>query len=512
MLTLPLEPLDEDADPAFTGASSCKKWLKQLPYASPSATQALLRTQLEEFNRYPVRGVERMQALEALRDAVHELQDDCAKRLAGKPLPLNEAELVMLASITGLWQAMAVGYQRCLLAFEEGERQLKAYGALLCHRCLMYSGRQIFEFLRNGYEFDGQQWRQFHSVYLFAEEHDLLTEEVEDEFNDHGHLTTCRFMYLKTLFACHARVQELTFHQQELLDHWLTQWADSFTIARTCAVSRGDAPPLAIDPASTQGLQAFKPEFLDNSSILYLPMVPMSKQLRVTTILLQQGQSPKQLGLGDEHDRLDCIDLLTHLHRHWCEPRPQRMAERTGSNQVMQLRYGVEDIYALIARQPFDSLKPGSAPIEETWRTEDLSILGARLLRMKPDGARLGINRLVSVCAGTNACQLANVVWVSVMRTGHLHMGIRFLPGTPAAVSVRPVIKPGEPVPKTVPGLLLSAVPSLNIPASLLLPRNVFQPERIVEVTLMNNQRQKLRLKYSVEKRVDFERVSFLVA
>lgn len=509
MLTLPLPPTDDDADPPFTSASSCKKWLKQLPFASPAATQALVRSDLEEFNRYPLRGYERMQMLEALRTTVHELQADCAKRLAGKLLPLSEAEMVTLASITGLWQAMAVGYQRCLLAYEEGERQLKAHGALLCHRSLMYSGRQIFEFLRNGYELDGDQWRQFHSVYLFAEEQGLLSEGVEDEYNDHGRHTTCRFIYLKTLFACHARVQELTYHQQELLDHWLSGWADSFVIARTCAVSQGDAPPLAIDPGSTVGLQPFQAGFLEAGNMRYVAMVPMSKELRVKTILLQQGQSPKHLGLGAEHDRLDCINLLTHLHKHWCEPRPERKAERSGSGQVMEVRYGVEDIYGWLANRPFDYQKQGAAP-QETWRAEDVSILGARLLRINPGGVRLGLNRLIAVRAG-DGYQLANIVWVSVMRTGRLHMGIRFLPGAPKPVTIRPAAQPGEAATRAAPGLLLSAVPALNIPPSLLLPRNVFQPERIVEMAFENNEKQKLRLKYSVERRVDFERVSFLV-
>lgn len=509
MLTLPLEPTDDSASPAFKNAAACKKWLKHLPFASLSATQANLRAQLDEFNRYPVRGLERVQTLEILREAVHEVQAECARKLVNKPLPLNEAELVLLSSITGLWQSLATGYQRCLLAYEEGDRQLKSYGALLCHRCLMYSGRQIFEYQRVGYEFNGEQWRQFHAVYLFAEEDGLLSAQVEDAFSEHGDVTSCRYVYLKTLFACHARPQELTLHQQELLDHWLSLWVENFTIDRTCTVSRGDAPPLAIDPAGTAGLQPFRPEFLENGDMRYLPMVPISKLLRVKTILLQQGQNPKQLDLGDDRDRLDCVELLTHLHKHWCEPRRQRMAERYDSGEEMQLRYGIEDSCAWIANQPFNLLQKGFNLPQETWRAEDVSILGARLLRANPTGVRLGINQIVAVRTA-NAYQMANIVWVSVMRTGHLHMGIRFLPGSPETVTVRPTAKPGEPPGNPVPALLLSAVPNLSIPSSLLLPRNVFQPERIVEIVRLNNEKQRVRLKYSVERKLDFERVSFL--
>ncbi len=508
MLILSLEPTDQDASPAFKNVSTCKKWLQQLQFTNLSATQAQLREQLAEFDRYPVRGLERLQVLELLRETVHELQDDCVRRIAGKPLPLIDTELAILSSITGLWQSMAIGYYRCLMAFDEGDKQLKPHGALLCHRCLMYSGRQIFEYMRAGYEFDGDQWRQFHSIYLFAEETGLTNEEVEDEFSDHGQLTTCRFIYLKLLFSCHARIQELSPHQQELLDRWLVQWMDTPTIERTCTVSRGDAPPLAIDPSSRFGLQSLRQEMLNNPNMRYLPMVPMSKLLRVKIILLQQGQTPMQVGLGAEGDRLDCISLLTHLHRQWCEPRSQRMAERHASAQEMVLRYGLEDIYSWIAPQGFDQRLAYGIP-QESWRAEDLSILGARLIRVNRSGARIAANRIVAVRVA-NAYQIASTVWVSVTRSGDLHMGIRFLPGTATPVVVRAAVRPGEPPGKPAAGLLLSAVPNLGIPPSLLLQRNIYQLDRMVELVMPAGEKQRARLKYSVEKGGDYERVSFV--
>ncbi|HEY5994654.1 MAG TPA: hypothetical protein VIU46_08660 [Gallionellaceae bacterium] len=509
MLIQSLEHMDEGASPAFKNVSACKKWLKQLQFTNLSATQALLREQLAEFDRYPVRSLERLQVLELLRETVHELQEDCARKIADRPLPLTDAELTTLASLTGLWQSMAVGYSRCLKAYDEGDKQLKPLGALLCHRCLMYGGRQIFEYLRAGYEFDGDQWRQFHSIYLFAEEKGLLSEKVEDEFSDHGRLTTCRFIYLKILFSCHARVQELSAHQQELLDRWLVLWMDTPTIERTCAVSRGDAPPLAIDPGSSAGLQPLRQDLLNNPNVRYIPMVPMSKLLRVKTILLQQGQTPALLGLGDAGDRLDCIALLNHLHRQWCEPRPQRVAERQGSTQEMLLRYGLEDIYSWMAPQSFDRQRMAYEVPQELWRAEDLSILGARLMRVNKTGARIGINRIVAVQIA-NAWQIASTVWVSVTRTGDLHMGIRFLPGTATPVIVRSSVKPGEPPAKPAPGLLLSAVPNLGIPPSLLLPRNLYQLDRAAELATPAGEKQRIKLKYSVEVGGDYERVSFL--
>jgi cyclic-di-GMP-binding protein len=509
MLTFPLEPTTESANPAFKNASSCKKWLKQLQTDNPSTAQPLLRAQLDELNRLTVRGLDRMEALEVLRETVHELQEACAGKLAGKPLPLGETELVMLGSITGLWQAMAVGYYRCLLDFEQGDKQLRRYGALLCHRSLMYCGKVIFEFLRTGYEFDGEQWRQLHAVFLFAEEQGLLSEEVEDEFGGDRETSSCSYVYLKTLLSCHARAQELTLHEQKLLDAWLSQWMKNFTIESTCAVSRGDAPPLAIDPASKLGLQPVKPEFLESANIRYLPMVPISKEIRVKTILLQQGESPQRLGLSDEHDRIDCLDLLGHLHKQWCEPRAARQAERQATSQEMLVRYTLEDAYSWIAKQPFDPAKKASATMEEKWRAADLSMLGARLTRPTQTGARVALNQIVAVRNG-NTFQMAITVWVSITRTGELHMGIRFLPGAASPVIIKAAGRPGIPPPKPAAALLLSAMPNLGIPASLLLPRGLFVPDRIAEAAAPDGPAQRVKMRFSVEQGTNFERIGFV--
>lgn len=508
MLTFPLEPTSERANPAFKNASSCKKWLKQLPTDNPSNTQLLLRAQVDELNRLTVRGIDRMEALELLREKVHELQAACAEKLVGKPLPLAEAELVMLGSITGLWQAMATGYYRCLLDFEQGDKQLRRSGALLCHRTLMYCGKLIFEFLRIGYEFDGEQWRLLHSVFLFAEEQGLLSEAVEDALAAPGESASSRYIYLKTLLTCHARVQELTLHEQKLLDGWLSNWMPHFSIEQTCAISRGDAPPLAIDPAGKLGLQPCKPEFLESPNIRYIPMIPISKEIRVKTILLQQGESPQRLGLSSERDQMDCIKLLQHLHQHWCEPRPQRQAERQSSAREMQVRFNLEDAWSWIAKQPFDPAKRASATVEEKWRAEDLSLLGARLMRATHVGARVALNQLVAVGAG-DAIQMAVTVWVSITRTGQLHMGVRFLPGTASAVTFSAEGRPGLPPPKPAAAILLSAMPDLGIPASLLLPRGLYVPDRIADAVQPAGATQKVKLRFSVEKGTNYERVGF---
>ena len=183
MLTLPLEPTDDRANPLFKDAAGCAQWLSQLQLTNLQLAHSLLLTQINELNRYPMRGLERLNTLELLRETVGYVQDDYAKKLVAKPLPLNESESMVFVAIVQLWQAMVLGYRRCLQACIAGDKPLAKHDALLCQRCLLYSGLEIFEHLRTGYEFEPRLWRQLNELYAFAEQQNLQSTEVPDPLN-----------------------------------------------------------------------------------------------------------------------------------------------------------------------------------------------------------------------------------------------------------------------------------------------------------------------------------------
>jgi len=59
MLTLPLEPTDDRANPVFKDVASCQAWLGQLQLTNLQLAHSKLLAQIKELNRYPMRGVER---------------------------------------------------------------------------------------------------------------------------------------------------------------------------------------------------------------------------------------------------------------------------------------------------------------------------------------------------------------------------------------------------------------------------------------------------------------------
>lgn len=537
MLTLPLEATDDRAKPAFKNPASCEQWLSQLQFTNLHAVHSLLRTQIDEFNRYPVHVLDRLNTLEKLRETVSTVQADYSKKLVAKKLPLSDEELAIFTSIIGLWQSMLTGYQRCLQDFMDGDTQLAKFGSLLCHRFMLYGSLQIIEHLRSGYEFDGALWQQLHALYAFTEGNGLQHEKVNDALHGSGQPTSCHTLYAKILLTCHARPAELSRAQLQLLDRWLTQWTQVITIERRCVVSKGDAPPLAVDLGSNKGLQDYR--LLSQSDHLrFLAMVPLSKLLRVKSILLQQGQAPQHLELGTEFYGVDCVAFLNQLLNLWCEGSSDRSAERHNVTLSAKLASGFDSVYSYISGK---TIKSSSAKAEidtaahkqiaaightftsaagagyqttdiqqlESWTIENESILGARLLRETQNGERIGNNQLIALrTKDAKAYMLGTVSWRSVTRSGHLKMGVQYLPGVaePVTLKTRDASSVQD---KTIYALLLPAMPSLKIPASLIIPRGVFHANLICELLHANKDNIKIKMGFSVTSGVDFERVSF---
>lgn len=533
---LPLEPTDDLAKPAFKDASSCLKWLSQLQLTNLNLAQGTVRAQLDELNRYPMRGKDRLHTLEAMREAVNTIQADYAKKLFGKKLPLSDEEFTTLTALSSLWQSMLNGYLRCMQSLDAGDTTLASDAALVSHRCLFYNSHQIGDFLRTGYEPDGRFWQSLHTIYAHIEKHGLEQICVTDRFSRSGRAVSCRTLYVKTLLLHRARLLSLTRSQWHIADRWLECWGDTFTVEPRCSMSREDAPPLAVDLDGMRGLVAIQ-RATSSPSMRFLAMVPLSKLIRVKTILLQQGQAPQQNELGDELSSKECVDLLNRLHACWCEHRAESLADEPRDAPVVKLCGSLENIYAHISRKPF---KPpnvaGIADMEaqrqietfgrvldqtdrhnlfelgfvsEEWLAEEDGLLHARLLRKLVTGERLGMNQIVCVYKpDTTTYKVGVITLVSVTRNGQLYIGLRYLPGNPQAV-VAHGSTCGNLQAGTAAVLVLPEMTNLRIPASILIPRDWFQTGRYLEIGMRKNQTLKIILGISVEKGNDYERVSF---
>jgi hypothetical protein len=270
----------------------------------------------------------------------------------------------------------------------------------------------------------------------------------------------------------------------------------------------------------------------------FLAMVPVSKVLRVKTILLQQGQLPLHLDLGDELNSKDCTDLLNKLHRYLCEHRVESLADEVRDNApVVKMCIGLENIHSQLSGKPFKppevadlADKEAQHQIEtfgrvldqtdrhylkelgflaEEWLVEEDGLLHGRLLRKSKVGERLGLNQIIGLIHPvTQACKIGVVTLISVTRKGQLYIAVRYLPGLP-----RPAIVRGNSFNNLLSGaaaaLVLPEMPNLRIPASMVIPRDWFSVGRQLDLSTKEIPKLVVMLGISVDKGHDYERVSY---
>ena len=201
MTDLQLPALADDAAPEFSDAMSAKAWLEHLPLANVIAAQHQLFAQMDEFNRYAAKGVVRVATLEALREAVHFVEIEQARRFTNRALPMAEAEVAVFEETLGLWERMRLGYQRCLQSVLADEPGMRAQAGLVCQRVLAYTGLKMFHYHRAYRQVPAREWRELHQGYARAEKLGVADEAVKDYLNRDIHDSSPRIAYARALLT-----------------------------------------------------------------------------------------------------------------------------------------------------------------------------------------------------------------------------------------------------------------------------------------------------------------------
>jgi hypothetical protein len=526
------KPLASAAPPLqFSDSAGCRRWVEQLTLTNVQLTQQALIGQLNGLDAAPMAPLERLKILETLREPVHFVQEESAKRYAGKPLPLDSGENGAWNSTIALWRDMNRNYQQCLKAYREGDLAIAPHAALVTMRCLGLLGRGLLDHYRVYRQAPGSDWRMLHELYAFAESHGFARIRVQDTFCRRDPDSSCIESYAQALLLQLANPYALSTRQMSFVSRWLERWATLVGLASQ-PLPAGPIPPLAVDLGGTTGVilgAGLEPQ----PNLRFLDLEQLSKTLRQTINLLKQGQSPGQLGLGEDARQPGCENLMMLLYVQWCRAGTARAEERSSHDEPAEVCFGLaaahlhvggrefrqpgeftsrekQDLqtYGFITR-PADSAAHHAAP--EAWQILNQSASGFLCIQRDPQGkARVAHNQLLAVrrVRGRHF-HLGMVQWLRMEEDGALCCGVRLFPGTPQAVAVRPSSFAPAGNSRYERALLLPEVPAPATPATLVLPAGWFQSGRFVE--LFSDRKQVAKLLNLLEKGSDFDRGTIIV-
>ncbi len=517
----------------FTDSNGCKRWIEQLTLTNVQLTQQVLMGQLASLGAAQLPPLERLKILETLQEPVRFVQSESAKRYAGKPLPLEPNEAVAWNNVIALWQELSRNYQQCLKAYREGDLAIAPHAALITLRCLRLLGSTLLDYYRIYRQPPGAIWRALHELYAFGESHGFARIRVQDSFSKRDPDSSCAESYAQVLLAHLANPFALSARQTAFVARWLERWATLVGLA-TQPLPTGPIPSLAVDLTGAGGV-VFGSGLEPQPHLRYLDLEPLSKTLRQTINLLKQGQTPGQLGLGEDARQPGCENLLMLLYVQWCRAGTARAEERTKHDEPAQVCIGLTAAHLHVGggrgfRQPGELSSREKQDMDtygyitrteqeiganndelELWQILNHSASGFMCILREPDGkGRVSHNQLLAVRRATGRnFYLGMVQWLRMEENSELFCGVRLFPGTPRAIAVRPSSFTPASNGRYERALLLPEVPAPATPATLILPAGWFQSGRFVEV--FSDRKQVAKLLNLLEKGSDFDRGTIVV-
>jgi len=535
--------ISTDANPEFRDAAACAEWLQTLPLINVGPSHGRLLGEIEELNCCELVVSERLKILELLREPVLFVQAEQARKFSNRAVPLAKPEREILMNVVALWTAFGYGYQHCLQSLggmSTGLISSDGRLALACQRALWCASQQIVEHFRCYQEISGGDWAMLHRLYSFAEERKIADQQVEHPVHKDQWKTTCMETFVQPLLLHAANPSEHTSRQLGLAARWLDRWGNNVRVRRTApAAEQGATHPLAVDLTGRSGPQ--RVQGADSAANApgarrYLDVEELSKSIRSRLALLRKGDAPASLSLGDDVPPQLAEHLLSNLHRQWCEDKPERSPPRKSASGTAELATGMGAMHFYITglpfRQPGDAKELTKAQREEIatfgristhaddeyavqhglaleqWHIRDESLAGLRLER-KSGAGRFVHTQLMAVRPNdARHFLLGTTRWLVVDENYGLKVGMRALPGIPQGVAIR-ATGLNAMADKYVPALLVSAVPALRSPESLVLPVGWFRPRRVIEV--YTDKPRQMQLNAVLERGADFERVAYEV-
>lgn len=540
-LPVPAPATHSQQTPQFVTQAQCKAWLKKLAITNAPQSQVQLLRELDLLNHQALPAAERLAIAEFLRNPIHFVHDQCAKRYARRlPLPLPQGERIAFDTSQALWQALQTAYLLALQEFLQRQQQHPLteeecqQAALAATRAMSTALVSQLDHLRSGFAPAPDFWRRLTRSLYVAELLGVLQRPVADRLT-HAESVTAQACHVEAVLLALARPHELSLRELDQVIYWAHRWA---TKIRFSAQPPADArtPALCCDLAADAAPAFASPQ--QAAQLRWLDMSELRKTIKQRLSKLAEGVPPADLKLGRDFTRASGEPLLQRMYGLWCKgsgkPKPERAARASWT-----LLASFEAAHFHLSGQPFDESEGGvylskhaadeiatfghvatrhqdvaalaAQYPREPWQQEDGQLSQVELSRsLAGEGLALAAERLVAVQQAGHDWQLGRVLWLyHDLASQRLHCALRLFAGLPQAVSV---ILPshGMQPEQRVRGFCLPPVEHLQQVASLLLPSGSFLEGRLV--TVKGVELSQLRLLQLIERGSNFERCAYAEA
>lgn len=538
----PLPPTAADHPPEFLSVLACQDWLAGVPLANSGQAQVMLLKQINALNAYALAAPDRLAMLEILRPTVADVQDEMAKKFACKPLPLTPTEQAALDGTVALWHALLNGYLR-LINSADADAALAGERARIIQRALAVCCEWQLDLCRGALLPGSDYWALLNRILAIGEKLDVLSQSVDDAPRHGSTLTSPLAAYGEAVLLYTANAFELMPRQLNWVARWSRRWGAKLALLSVAPTTTGNrALPIFVDLASDRPPCYFPKSAQEGR---WLETTALRKSLKTRLALLEKGEQPSRLNMGEDCTQPAAGQLLLRSYQRWCKGGSPRRQERKSASGTCEFIVSLNAVhYYLSGRKPFrppmvdehtlrrerealatfgearrkesDFSEQQGFDIEnwqltDDWQLLDHSTSGLRLSRPLKEGLRIGVGLLVAVkLSGSASFVLGTVRW-ALQSPAHegaatLSAGIELYPGVAQPMAVRGA----DPGTREAfrQGLRLPAVAALSVPETVIVPYGTYRVGRLVEVSI-EGQHIKYKLDHVLDRTQEFERCTF---
>ena len=482
-----------------TEARVLRSWVAALPLANFGATAKLLLDGLRQTNRTRIDAVQRLDALEILRNPVAQLAALTDKQIVGASFPLPPQKVELGALALEFQSELALGYrialaELCAPAGNVPFMRAKQV-ALAGVRALQHGGEHLAKAYLLYRTPPAGVWQSLHDVYRFMTMARFDDRVVDDPLL--GSAVNARLAYGHALLLALANPYRYT--QRELLE----VIAFTRTVAPYCELRPGSsAGDIAMNTDSDRG-PGYLPEERGQGEleVLSIRMKPLLDVIESQIALLPPGARVATFRLrGGPAVQVD-IELVRRLVDGWTAT-GERTHARLGGGYQLDTVLGLHDLhYVLAGNEDFESflrrVRGQAISLSESdriasWaisagesarakrqkaRVLDQSLGGYRLLWERGSGGesvRARIGELVGLALpepgdATPDWMVGTIRWIRIDDEGRVDAGVELLSRRALPAGVRNTDEGG--IQSSMRGLLLTSLrPDESDPTSLITP------------------------------------------
>lgn len=486
-----------------------ERWLADLPLLNSADTGQRLLAGLSAYNRIAIEPATRLALMELYRQPSRAIARDLQKRYLGLPLPLPDKARSVAEALRQLHSEFAYGYKHVVLTQHgvdsarmrvDQRRDL----ALPIQRAIRYLTEVLFDSYTAYTACPAGTWTEIHALYRHAERLGLTEVAVPDALNSTRPTQSIADAYKHALLLDLSDPYHLPARLTARCDLYLDRYASTAVLTPmpaqydpTCqflidmSADRAGVP-YAEDaaPAPAAGLRL-------------LNTIDLARQIHSHLTLLQQGRTPEPDGLPEEFYTDGAGELLRRLILAW-GINPQRMYRRSARPAAqVDVAVGLDACHhwllggrGFVRSSNFVGPMPDrgqltgvaiTAPAAatpttdhpfENWRVEDESAGGMALTKQGLVHVPVRVGDLVAIrFQGDPEWGIAAVRWARSANPSDVEIGTQRLARSAQPVLIQP--EDGVGGENFTAALKLPALPALEQPSSLIVPRGMYRTDRV---------------------------------